>query len=79
MNVISLNVRGIGEDHKRSWIRRLCCENKIHFLGIQESMSSDDNRFMIQSMWGNSSFEYSLKKAEGKSGGIIAIWDMDPC
>ncbi|GJS10022.1 cysteine-rich receptor-like protein kinase 15, partial [Tanacetum coccineum] len=40
-----------------------------------ESLSSEDNRSLIQSMWGHTSFDYVLKKADGKSGGIIAIWD----
>ncbi|GJX32573.1 cytochrome P450 [Tanacetum coccineum] len=75
MNILSLNIRGFGEDHKRSWVRRLCLENKIHFLGLQESMSNEDNRFLIQSMWGHSTFDYALNKANGKSGGIVAIWD----
>ncbi|GKD99107.1 cytochrome P450 [Tanacetum coccineum] len=70
-----LSLRGFGEDHKRSWVRRLCLENKIHFLGLQESMSNEDNRFLIQSMWGHSTFDYALNKANGKSGGIVAIWD----
>ncbi|GJV75556.1 cytochrome P450 [Tanacetum coccineum] len=38
-------------------------------------MSNEDNRFLIQSMWGYSTFDYALNKANGKSGGIIAIWD----
>ncbi|PWA82847.1 RNA-directed DNA polymerase, eukaryota, Reverse transcriptase zinc-binding domain protein [Artemisia annua] len=75
MNVLSLNIRGIGEDHKRSWAKRLCIENKVRFLGLQETMSRDDNKFLIQSLWRNSTFAYYTKKADGKSGGIIAIWD----
>ena len=75
MNVISLNIRGIGEDHKRSWAKRLCIENKLKFLGLQETMSRDDNKFLIQSLWKNSTFAYYTKEAHGKSGGIIAIWD----
>ncbi|PWA74088.1 Endonuclease/exonuclease/phosphatase [Artemisia annua] len=43
--------------------------------GIQESMTCDVNPYMIQSMWGHSSFEYDVKKATGKLGGIIAVWD----
>ncbi|GJZ03332.1 reverse transcriptase domain-containing protein [Tanacetum coccineum] len=67
--------RSVREDHNRSWVRRLCQENKIHFLGLQESLSSEDNRSLIQSMWGHTSFDYVLKKADGKSSGIITIWD----
>nr|GEY15121.1 cysteine-rich receptor-like protein kinase [Tanacetum cinerariifolium] len=75
MNVLSLNVKGIGVDYKRSCVKRLCSDNKINFLGLQESMSSVDNRFMLESMWGHSTFNSVSKHAEGKSGGIIAVWD----
>ncbi|GKB15937.1 putative RNA-directed DNA polymerase [Tanacetum coccineum] len=27
------------EDHKRSWLKRLCSENKVNFMGIQETMT----------------------------------------
>ncbi|GKC46174.1 cytochrome P450 [Tanacetum coccineum] len=66
---------GIGEDHKRSWVRRLCYDNKIHFLGLQETISSLDSRLIVQAMWGHSLFDFWVKKPDGKSGGIMAIWD----
>ncbi|PWA59349.1 cytochrome P450 [Artemisia annua] len=49
-----------------------------HALGtgdINESMSSRDDRLLIQSLWGHLPFDYLVKKSDGKSGGIIAIWD----
>ncbi|PWA52818.1 cytochrome P450 [Artemisia annua] len=50
-------------------------ENDVaHILGT-ESMSSVDNRFMLESMWGHFAFDSVVKQAEGKSGGIIAMWD----
>ncbi|GJU86306.1 RNA-directed DNA polymerase, eukaryota, reverse transcriptase zinc-binding domain protein [Tanacetum coccineum] len=66
---------GVGEDHKRSWVRRLCYDNKIHFLGLQETMSSLDSRLIVQAMWGHLLFDFWVKKPDGKSGGIMAIWD----
>ena len=75
MNVLSLNIRGIGEDHKRSWAKRLCIDNKVNFMGLQETMSHDDTHYLIQSLWKSNTFGHYTKKADGKSGGIIAIWD----
>ncbi|GJW14195.1 cytochrome P450, partial [Tanacetum coccineum] len=69
MNILSLNIRGAGEDHKRSWNKRLCFENKVKFMGLQESMSGDKNRLFIQSLWNNSPFDFVVKKPNGKSGG----------
>ncbi|PWA89944.1 cytochrome P450 [Artemisia annua] len=62
-------------DHKRSWTRRLIGENKVHFLGLQETMTRDIDRITLQAVWGNSNFEFVSKNSEGKSGGIISIWD----
>nr|GEX56985.1 hypothetical protein [Tanacetum cinerariifolium] len=67
--------KGVGEDHKRSWVKRLCTENKVHFLGLQETMTSKVDEFQIKELWNNSPFCFASKNSNGKSGGIIAIWD----
>ncbi|GJW40621.1 cytochrome P450 [Tanacetum coccineum] len=77
MNILSLNIRGVGEAHKRSWVKRVCLEQKVNFLGIQETMTGKLCNFDIQSMWHNSCFDFVYKKSEGKSGGIVAIWDTN--
>ncbi|GKA98386.1 cytochrome P450 [Tanacetum coccineum] len=66
----------VRRDHKRSWIKRLCCEQMINFVGIQETMIGNLARLDIQSMWNNSQFDFSVKKPDGKSRGIVAIWDI---
>ncbi|GJZ73510.1 cytochrome P450 [Tanacetum coccineum] len=38
-------------------------------------MLRDDNQFLIQSLWGSKPYGFSVKKVEGKSGGILAIWE----
>lgn len=75
MNIASLNIRGVGTEPKVDWVRRLCFENKISLIGIQETMSNDVNRFLVRALWGNYNFDYAAKSAKGKSGGILAIWD----
>ncbi|PWA49837.1 hypothetical protein CTI12_AA434360 [Artemisia annua] len=44
-------------------------------MGLQETMSHDDTHYLIQSLWKSNTFGHYTKKADGKSGGIIAIWD----
>jgi hypothetical protein len=68
--------------HKRSgyrfekkWVRKLCLNNNLHFLGIQESKYNKDDLSLIHSLWGNQSCDFAIKKADGNSGGIIAIWN----
>nr|GEZ42385.1 RNA-directed DNA polymerase, eukaryota, reverse transcriptase zinc-binding domain protein [Tanacetum cinerariifolium] len=72
MNILSLNIRAVGEAHKR-----LCLEQKVNFLGLQETMTGKLCNFVIQSMWHNSCFDFVYEKSEGKSGGIVAIWDTN--
>ncbi|GJW54488.1 hypothetical protein Tco_0098573 [Tanacetum coccineum] len=74
-NALEFNMVGKEKDVAQALGAGLDKKSKIHFLGLQESMSNEDNRFLIQSMWGHSTFDYALNKANGKSGGIVAIWD----
>lgn len=67
MIIASLNINGVGCDSKKDWVRRICDENKVNFLGIQESKTQDDSRRLINSLWGNYSCEYAAKKASGNS------------
>ncbi|GJV37784.1 RNA-directed DNA polymerase, eukaryota, reverse transcriptase zinc-binding domain protein [Tanacetum coccineum] len=38
-------------------------------------MMGNLNRFTVQSLWYNSSFDFVCKNSLGKSGGILAVWD----
>ncbi|GKC22688.1 putative RNA-directed DNA polymerase [Tanacetum coccineum] len=38
-------------------------------------MSQDVDEHLIQALWGNSGFDFVSKNSNGKSGGIIAVWD----
>lgn len=48
MNVASLNIRGINCDLKIEWVRKICLENKINFIGSQETMSNNINHNTIR-------------------------------
>ncbi|PWA73803.1 hypothetical protein CTI12_AA257600 [Artemisia annua] len=50
-------------------------DNKVKFLGLQETKSHNVNRSLIQSLWHNTPFDYVAKKSDGRSGGIIAVKD----
>ncbi|GJU37502.1 RNA-directed DNA polymerase, eukaryota [Tanacetum coccineum] len=50
-NQIGFNMNGVPEDHKKSWIKRLCSEHKVNFLGIQETMTGG-----ILTVWDTSCF-----------------------
>ncbi|GJU73334.1 cytochrome P450 [Tanacetum coccineum] len=50
-------------------------DNNIHFMGLQETMSEEISNITVKSLWGNPFFDFATKPSNGKSGGILAIWD----
>ncbi|GJW89861.1 hypothetical protein Tco_0167414 [Tanacetum coccineum] len=60
---------------KKIWVRRLRQENHFNFIGIQETKTSKDDLNFIHSLWGGQNCDYAIKKPNGLSGGIIALWD----
>ena len=72
-NNASLNFNGVGSTPKKKWVRRLCNDNHLSFIGIQESKSCLDGDTFIHSLWGNNMCDFAVKRSNGNSGGIIAI------
>ncbi|GJZ96546.1 RNA-directed DNA polymerase, eukaryota, partial [Tanacetum coccineum] len=75
MNVMSLNIQGLGQSAKKQWIRELNTKNKINFVAIQETKLESINLFSIKDLWGNSFFDFSFSSSVGLSGGILCVWD----
>ncbi|GKB47601.1 RNA-directed DNA polymerase, eukaryota [Tanacetum coccineum] len=48
-----------------------------HFLGIQESMLDDINKFSIPSVWALKRYDFASLNVNGKSGGLISVWNPD--
>ncbi|GKD04386.1 cytochrome P450 [Tanacetum coccineum] len=44
-------------------------------MGIQETMSRDNDPILLRSLGKNTPFGHYLRKSDGKSGGILAMWD----
>ncbi|GKC55823.1 cytochrome P450, partial [Tanacetum coccineum] len=77
-NQIGFNMNGkeqVVSQLKKSWIKRLCIEQKVKFAGFQETMARDINRTHVQSIWNHTQFDFVHKMSQGKSGGILAVWD----
>ena len=74
MNVMSFNSCGIGVNKCKA-ISRLCAKHSVSFLGIQETHVQNIDPFKIKSMWGNFKFQFASIPADGRSGGILSIWD----
>lgn len=75
MNCITLNMCGLGEDHKVNWILRLKNRHKILFFGIQQTQMSNAEEINVAGCWGSNEFEHDGVNAVGRSGGLLSIWD----
>lgn len=72
---MSLNICGISTLKKRRWVKELYNKNLVNFLGLQETRMIRVDLFKIQSMLGNSSFNFACSIATGNSGSILSVWD----
>ncbi|GJW41141.1 RNA-directed DNA polymerase, eukaryota [Tanacetum coccineum] len=75
MNILSLNIQGLGPKAKKQWVKDLCCHNKINFLSLQETKIESVDAFVVRSLWGNMSFEYLFSPSVGNYKGVLCVWD----
>lgn len=72
---MSWNVRGLGSAQKRVQIKHdisFYCPNVVCLI---ETKLDVVNNLYIKSLWSLISINWVYKKAEGRSGGIIVMWD----
>lgn len=77
MNFLSLNIRGVGEDCKVLWVRRLRKKHKLSFIAIQETQISDAEHIDVAACWGSNEFGVSRVNSVGRSDGLLNLWDRN--
>ncbi|XP_023766956.1 uncharacterized protein LOC111915534 [Lactuca sativa] len=78
MNIVSLNICGLGENRKKDWVQSLRRLHKASFFSLQEThLDGSHNREMIRECWGDYNFEFVYENAFGRSGGLVSIWDKN--
>ncbi|XP_022014802.1 uncharacterized protein LOC110914308 [Helianthus annuus] len=75
MNVLSLNIRGLGVQGKASWVRNLRIQNEANCVFLQETQCSDVSGFDLEDFWGRGNFQSDCVEANGRSGGLITMCD----
>lgn len=77
MWIASFNIRGLSGRIKNHVIWSLIKKNeKLDFICIQETKLEFVNSVLCQSLWGNSEVEWCFKESNGRSGGLLCLWDM---
>lgn len=78
MNILSLNIRGLGEARKWDWIHTLRRTHKAVFIGIQETHLEETLSWeLVKKCWGDQNFDFACENAFGRSGGLVSIWDRN--
>ncbi|KAL8488622.1 hypothetical protein ACS0TY_024783 [Phlomoides rotata] len=75
MKVMSYNVRGLGQRMKRMDVKQKIIQNRIEFCCIQESKIEEMEEKIGNDLWYNKEYDWVWREAEGRSGGIISIWN----
>ena len=75
MNLLSINIRGIGSRGKPRWINKLKNVFGVSFIAVQETMSSDIQVGLIDRYWGGHGYDFESVASEGNSGGLLSLWD----
>jgi mannosylglycoprotein endo-beta-mannosidase len=75
MKLISYNTRGLGGKAKKADIRKLISDKNPDLISIQESKLEIVDRRLCESLWGLGDFDFAYKESDGRSGGLITIWD----
>ncbi|KAL8478208.1 hypothetical protein ACS0TY_030195 [Phlomoides rotata] len=72
---MTLNVRGLGKKIKRSEIKQMTFRNGIDVCCLQESKLEKLDERTGKELWFDRDFDWAWREAEGRSGGIITIWN----
>ena len=75
MNIMSINIQGLGNKTKNEWVKELTNKNKINFIAIQETKMDRVSHMDVKFMWGNSNYDYVYSESLENSGGILCIWE----
>ncbi|XP_021975175.1 uncharacterized protein LOC110870296 [Helianthus annuus] len=75
MNVLSLNIRGLGNPGKADWVRGLRVHHEVSFIMIQETQFVDLDSVDVGRFWGRGDFCFDWVASAGRSGGLLSLWD----
>ncbi|XP_058758687.1 uncharacterized protein LOC131631944 [Vicia villosa] len=77
IRLISYNIRGLGGLAKKKEVQNLIGRQRPTFICIQETKLENIDRNLCLFIWGSNDFDFAFKPSNGRSGGILAIWDKN--
>ncbi|KAL8485188.1 hypothetical protein ACS0TY_027479 [Phlomoides rotata] len=77
MKILCYNVRGLGKKAKRRGVKDIIKKQEIELCCIQETKIQEVSKIRCMSLWRNPNFDWAYNESEGRSGGILSIWNKD--
>jgi len=74
MKIISLDVRGLGGNKKRRYLKELIFKEQVGMVCIQETKCSEFGKENCFNMWGSNEIDWVENGAINNAGGIITVW-----
>jgi hypothetical protein len=71
------NCQGLGIGSKVQFLRELIKDEKVDFIGLQETLRSNFSEFWLNSLAGNKSFAWFSAPPIGRSGGLLVGFNAD--
>ncbi|KAI8562172.1 hypothetical protein RHMOL_Rhmol03G0014100 [Rhododendron molle] len=77
MQNLSWNIRGLSKKEKRSKVKKIVGDQKVDMLLIQETKQKSISGNFIESLWGDTTYDYVEVDADGCAGGLLTVWNSD--
>ncbi|KAL8484569.1 hypothetical protein ACS0TY_027031 [Phlomoides rotata] len=77
MRVLSYNIRGLWSRAKCKEVSEIVRSRKVDVCFIQESKKGEVDENLCWSVWGSRQVRWAFKAAEGRSSGIITLWNPE--
>jgi len=75
MKIVNINIRGLGGDVKRKYLRELVSKEDPGLLLVQETKLTKLDDSKCYSLWGSNDISWIHRGADKEGGGILTLWD----
>ena len=74
MNIMSLNMRGLGDNSKRRRLAKIINSGNFDLVCLQETKREFIEDYVVENMWGNQLIDWIALPSSGLSGGLLMMW-----
>ncbi|XP_071715148.1 uncharacterized protein [Rutidosis leptorrhynchoides] len=75
MRILTVNIRGFNQKGKQGWFKKLIHDANPIIAAVQETRRKSFSDLWVENVWGSQYAKYASKECNGRSGGLLLIWD----